>query len=190
MDAIDLLLSRVSAPLLDYPQPSAHQMEVMFKAALRAPDHACLRPWRFLTVSGDARQALGELFVSAAQKDQPDLAGAALERFRKMPLRAPLLVLAICKMAEHPKVPEIEQKMSLAAAIHGLMLGAYAQGLGAMWRTGELCYHPTVAMGLGLADNERLMGFIYLGTPSGKVKKVPELNVDDFVSSWEAPVGA
>ena len=189
MDAIELLLNRVSVPQLDYPQPTPEQMEIMFKAALRAPDHARLRPWRFLTVSGDARKALGELFVKAAREEQTDPSDATLERVRNLPLRAPVLVMAICKLIEHPKVPEIEQKMSLAAAVHGLTLAAHAQGLGAMWRTGELCYHPTVANGLGLADNERLMGFIYLGTPSANTKKAPDLDVGDFVSSWGEELG-
>lgn len=76
-------------------------------------------------------------------------------------------------------MPEIEQKMSLAAAVQSLFLAAHAQGVGAMWRTGVLCYHPSLGKGLGLADNEQLMGFIYLGTPSGVQNKRTALNVSD-----------
>ncbi|WP_299725969.1 nitroreductase [uncultured Endozoicomonas sp.] len=184
MDGIELLLNRRSSPVLESPGPTPEQLEVMFQAALRAPDHARLRPWRFLTVSGEAREALGELLAKAARFDQQDLSEDALSRFRGMPLRAPTLVLAICPVKEHPKVPEIEQKMSLAAAVQSLLLAAYAQGVGAVWRTGDLCYHPVVAEGLGLAENEALMGFIYLGTPSGSQKKLPVMEVSDFVSEW------
>ncbi len=185
MNAIELLLERVSTPMLENPGPSDQQLDIMFQAALRAPDHARLRPWRFLTVSGEAREALGELLAKVAVEDQPDLSEDALARFRGMPLRAPMLVLAICPVKEHPKVPEIEQKMSLAAAVQSLLLAAHAQGVGAIWRTGALCYHPSLARGLGLADNEQLMGFVYLGKPSGTQKNRPALNVRDFVREWK-----
>ncbi|MBO9494739.1 nitroreductase [Thalassotalea sp. G20_0] len=184
MNGIELLLERVSTPILEEPAPSDQQLDVMFRAALRAPDHGRIRPWRFLKVSGQAREALGELMAQAVLEDQPDISEDALKRFKGMPLRAPMLVLAICPVKQHPKVPEIEQKMSLAAAVHSLLLAAHAQGVGAMWRTGELCYHPRLAKGLGLADNEQLMGFIYLGKPAGAKKKVPVLDVNDFVSEW------
>ncbi|WP_257284250.1 nitroreductase [Endozoicomonas sp. SESOKO1] len=184
MDSIELLLERVSTPMLTEPAPNDQELDIMFRAALRAPDHGRVRPWRFLKVSGRAREALGELMAQAALEDQPDLSEDALARLKGMPLRAPMLVLAICAVKQHPKVPEIEQKMSLAAAVHSLLLAAHAQGVGAMWRTGELCYHPALATGLGLAGNEQLMGFIYLGKPAGAKKKVPVLDVNEFVSEW------
>ena len=185
MDAIELLLERVSSPILQEPGPDDATLDIMFQAALRAPDHARLRPWRFLTISGDARHALGELLVRVAVAGQPDLSEEAQARIRATPLRAPTLVLAICSLKEHPKVPEIEQKMSLAAAVQSLLLAAHALGVGAIWRTGELCYQPALARGLGLADNEQLLGFVYLGTPGGNEKKVPAMTTSQFVSSWE-----
>ena len=186
MEGIELLLQRSSSPVLESPGPTADQLDVMFQAALRAPDHARLRPWRFITVQGEGREALGELMAKAALANQSDLSAEAVARFRGMPLRAPTLVLPICTVKEHPKVPEIEQKLSLAAGVQSLLLAAYAQGVGAIWRTGDLCYHSVVADGLGLADNEQLMGFIYLGKPFGSAKKASPLAVTDFVSNWPA----
>ena len=184
MTAIELLLERISRPILGHPGPTDEQLETMFRAALRAPDHARLRPWRFLTVSGKGREALGELMVKASLVDQPDLAPEAIARTRGLPLRAPTLILCICHIQEHAIVPAIEQKLSLAAATGNLLLAAHALGLGAMWRTGPLCYHPALAKGLGLADNEELQAFIYVGTPSGSVKKLQPLDVEGFVREW------
>ena len=65
MQALDLLLNRVSVGRLLEPAPDAAQRELMFRAALRAPDHGQLRPWRFITVEGEARRRLGELFAGA-----------------------------------------------------------------------------------------------------------------------------
>ncbi len=185
MDIEEALIERVSSPALVDPGPTGKQLELMFKAALRAPDHGRIRPWRFLTIKGEARDRLGDLFAKAAQSDQQDLSEDALNRYRGMPLRAPVLVALICKKQQHPKVPEIEQQLSLGAAAQNILNAAYAQGIGAMWRTGAISYHSLIASGLGLEENEELLGFIYLGTPSGSKKKLPVLNISDFVSAWE-----
>lgn len=184
MQALDALLNRVSVPRLGEPAPSAAQRELLFRAALRAPDHAQLRPWRFLTVEGEARERLGELLASAVRVADPQAPVAALDKARAMPSRAPLLVLVIARLNSHFKVPQNEQVLSAACAAHGLLLAAHAQGIGAVWRTGELNYSATVAAGLGLQGNERLIGFIYLGTPLGPLRTPAPLDPDDFVSAW------
>ena len=100
MEALDALLNRVSVPRLTEPAPNAAQREGLFQAALRAPDHGQLRPWRFITVEGEGRNRLGELFAEVvAQKGDADQ--AALDKARAMPLRAPLLVLVIARTREH-----------------------------------------------------------------------------------------
>lgn len=185
MKFLEGLHQRVSSSQLTEPAPDADQLEQIFQAALRAPDHARLRPWRFLTITGEARHALGEVFASAALADQPDLSPEAIERFKGLPLRAPMLVALVCKTRTHPKVPEIEQQLSMGAAAQNILHAAYALGLGAMWRTGAVSYHPVTARGLGLEDNEQLLGFIYLGTPSASRKKLEPLLTDDFVSEWQ-----
>ena len=91
MDALDALLNRVSVPRLVEPAPDATQREMLFRAALRAPDHGQLRPWRFLTVEGQARERMGELFAEALQVADAQAAPEALNKARGMPLRAPLL---------------------------------------------------------------------------------------------------
>ena len=184
MTAIELLLRRMSRPVLAPPGPDDEQLDIMFRAALRAPDHARLRPWRFLVVRGEGREKLGELMAKVALIDKPDLAPEAIARTKGLPLRAPVLILCICHIQEHAKVPPIEQKMSLAAATQNMLLAAHAQKLGAIWRTGALCYHPAMAKGLGLSENEELLGFVYVGTPAGSLKNIQPVDVEDFVSHW------
>ncbi|GAB3474013.1 nitroreductase family protein [Azotobacter salinestris] len=184
MEALDALLNRVSVARLRDPAPSAEQREHLFAAALRAPDHAQLRPWRFLTVEGEARAHLGELFASAIAASQPEAREEVLQKARSAPLRAPLLVVVIASLKEHPRVPDVEQILSAGCAAHALLVAAHAQGLGAMWRTGDAAYDPRVAAGLGLTGNERIIGFLYLGTPEGEPRLPHRLNVADFVSAW------
>ncbi|MET1078455.1 MAG: nitroreductase family protein [Pseudomonas sp.] len=187
MEALDALLNRVSAPRLCEPAPDHGQRELLFRAALRAPDHGQLRPWRFLTVEGEARERLGELLVEAVLADNPAAPAEALSKARGMPLRAPLLVVVIARPQAHPKVPQQEQVLAAACAAHAILLAAYAQGIGAVWRTGELSYSPRVAAGLGLADGEQVIAFLYLGTPERELRVAPALDPADFVSAWSAP---
>ena len=183
MDALDALLNRVSAPRLCEPAPDAAQRELLFRAALRAPDHGQLRPWRFLTIEGAAREQLGELLAQALQADaSPE----ALSKARAMPLRAPLLVVVIARVQAHAKVPAQEQVIAAGCAAHGILLAAHAQGIGAVWRTGELAYNAQVAAGLGLAADEQVIAFLYLGTPERELRAVPQVQVGDFVRAWPA----
>ncbi|MDO9320918.1 MAG: nitroreductase, partial [Pseudomonas sp.] len=150
MEALDALLNRVSVPRLSEPAPDAAQRELLFRAALRAPDHGQLRPWRFITVEGAAREQLGELLVTALLTSQPTASAEALAKARAMPSRAPLLVLVIARLQAHAKVPMQEQLLAAGCAAHGVLLAAHAIGVGAVWRTGELAFSPEVAAGLGL----------------------------------------
>lgn len=184
MNAVDALLGRVSCGKLTEPAPSAEAREIIFSAALRAADHGNLRPWRFLLVEGEGRSKLGAIFADAASSDDPSLNEAQLQRFHKMPLRAPLVVVAIAKAVEHPKVPLIEQVVAAGAAVQNMITAAFAVGVGAYWRTGAMAYHSKVLEGLQLGEGESVVGYLYLGTPQGSLKAVPELDVKDYFESW------
>lgn len=184
MDAIELLLNRVSMPKLDEPGPTDEQLEIMYRAALRAPDHGALRPWRFMNVRGDARQQLNDIFLAAALADNPELEQSKRDKFANLCNRAPLVVIAIARIEEHPKVPAIEQQLAAGAAVQNMLLAAYAQNIGAIWRTGEMAFNRRVNTALGLAENEQIIGFLYFGKQPEKLKRVPALHPADFVEEW------
>lgn len=182
MEALDALLTRVSVPRLHDPAPDEAQRQLLFRAALRAPDHGQLRPWRFLTIEGEARGQLGELFAQAvtAAGGKPEM----LSKARAMPLRAPLLVVVIASPKPHFKVPESEQVLSAGCAAHAIVIAAHALGLGAIWRSGDLSHDPVVKSGLGVSDREQIIGFIYLGSVEGERRTPPELDPAQFVAAW------
>ena len=186
MEALNVLLNRVSAPRLLDPAPTAEQREVLFAAALRAPDHGQLRPYRFLTVEGEARNQLGEILADAVRAQGGEVTEAALDKARGMPLRAPLVVVVVACLQDHFKVPKAEQLITAGCAAHAIELAAYAQGIGAVWRTGELSYAPLVAQGLGLAENEEVVAFLYLGTPQNELRTAPKVDTAEFVKEWSA----
>jgi nitroreductase len=188
MDAIELLHNRVSSPMLQEPGPTAGQLDIIFRAALRAPDHGAIRPWRFLTVSGENRARLGELYLKAALADDPELNDAKRNKILAMPQRAPLLIVVIAANVAHPKVPVLEQEVSAGCAAQNILHAAFAQGLGAMWRTGDMAYHPVVKAGLGVAEGESIIGYLYLGTP-GKTRTAPEHELSEYVFDWKGAAG-
>jgi nitroreductase len=183
MDALTLLTTRASQPLLSEPAPDADALATMFAAAARAPDHGRLQPWRFLCVRGAGREQLGELFLRGLLQRDPAASTEKQEKARKAPLRAPLLIVTIASPKPHPKVPASEQLLAAGCAAHGLVLAAQALGYGAIWRTGDPCYDPEVTRSLGLAPHESIVGFIYVGTPAAK-RAAPSGDISGLVSDW------
>jgi len=183
-DILRFLQHRNSAPKLIEPAPSAAQMQEIFRAALRAPDHAWLRPWRFITISGERREAFGEVLERCLVQRQADADTSARNRARSAPLRAPLLIVVVAKLSEHPKVPAIEQRLSAGCAAQAILLATEACGYAGIWRTGDPAFDRQVMDSLGLVSTEEIIGFLYLGTRDGAAKPIPQLDAADFVSSW------
>jgi nitroreductase len=182
MDALELLLKRASCAKLTLPKPNQQQMENVIRAALRAPDHAGLKPWNFLIYDNQASlQALGNLFVEAKLRQNPELPTDAVEKTRNLPLRAPMVVVAVAKIQEHQKVPAIEQIVSCGCAVHAMLYALQAQGYAGYWRTGELAYNPHLKTLLGLASTDEIVGFLYVGTPVLSLEKNNSANIADFV---------
>ena len=186
MDALTAITQRVSVAQLTGPGPTQEQVELLYKAAFRAPDHAWMRPWRYLTIRGHGLVDLGKVFADAGLKKNPDLDEVKIVKLKSMPQRAPLMIVAIANIQENTKVPELEQRLAVGAGIQNMLTAAYAMGLGAIWRTGEMAYDTHVKQSLGLQDNEEILGFIYLGHVNCKLKQPPEMNVADFVQDWPA----
>ncbi|MGH8265741.1 MAG: nitroreductase family protein [Steroidobacteraceae bacterium] len=165
MQAIDALTTRRSAGALTDPAPDEGALQLIFAAAVRAPDHGRLRPWRFIVVRGAARERFGELLADHLRRTHAEVSAPTLERERGKALRAPLIIVvaAHCNPAV-AKVPPIEQTLSAGAAAHNIMLAASALGFNAMWKTGTAAYDATVKQALGLGPTDAIVGFLYLGT--------------------------
>ncbi|TFH86359.1 nitroreductase [Billgrantia azerbaijanica] len=185
MDAMTLLHERSSMGKLMGPPPGPEQLEAIYRAALRAPDHGELRPWRFIEFTGEGLERLGELYAEAEFHADPHVDDATLAAARKKPLRAPMVIAVIAKVTpDVAKVPRVEQVISAGCAAHAILLAAHALGLGAMWRSGKYAFDPTVHKGLGLGEEDEIVAFVYLGQPGGRHRPVAEHRISDFVEHW------
>ena len=181
MDPLSALRHRRSTPsrLLAPPGPDDAQLRALLECAVRVPDHGKLVPWRFIRIAGTARESLGEFLAARALERYPGAASAAVEKDRMRFRHAPLVLAVIARLSPGHKVPEQEQLLSGGALCFQLLLAADAMGFGAQWLTGWAAYDPVVAQRLGLAGNERVLGFIHLGTAS---EPVPERDRPDAMA--------
>lgn len=182
MDALDLLLNRSSQPKLTAPAPEGETLENIKQAALRAPDHVGLKPWRFIVCSGKGLNRLGDLLQECAIAE--DKGEQSIARSIQLPQRAPMVIIALTEQVEHDKVPMVEQVCSTACAVHSMQMAAQAQGFAGIWRTGSYAQSNYMKQALGIREEDEIVGFLYLGTSTLKPMPKPAINSDDYFTHW------
>jgi nitroreductase len=173
--------------MLGEPGPSDADLKVIFEAAVRAPDHGKLRPWKFFVIRGEARERLSELFVDAARRREPNATEDQISKEREKPLRAPLMIVVVAKTVIDHKVPPFEQALSAGAAAMNILNAVHALGFGAKWVTGANCYDPDFRSDFGLDPNDQLIGFIHVGTAEENSRPPQRPNPAEFVVEWSGP---
>jgi nitroreductase len=179
---LDQIRTRQSFWPIAAPAPSDKEMDEALLLALNAPDYWQLHPTRFLKISGDKLEDLGALFVRAATLREPDKDHS---HWHAKAHAAPAMVVVIARLDEnHPKVTIAEQTISVGAAGMNVLNALHLQGYSGYWTTGINASDDTVDEALGLAADEVIAGFIFVGTPREgarpKVRKVPE----GFIQQW------
>ena len=163
MDLIEALNTRATAKTYGETAPDKDTLAKVLQAAVRAPDHGRLRPWRFMLVEGDQRRKFGELLAASAKRRVPGLSDGDLQRERDKAMRAPMIIIVACRAVPGTKVPTIEQILAAGAATQNILLALHALGYAAAWKTGEAAYDTEVKKALGFAADDHLVGFVYAG---------------------------
>ena len=169
------------------PGPDPEQLAAILKIATRVPDHKKLAPWRFIAFEGDARAEVGEVFAKACvaeEKQPPSDVRLDMERARFM--RAPFVLGVISQIKPRPGAPEWEQILSAGAACFSVCLAANAMGFGTSWITEWVAYSPTVRSALQLGENERVAGFIHIGTPAETPSDRDRPDPTQLLTRWGA----
>jgi nitroreductase len=176
----DAVGRRRSYPRVTADAPTSDELLPLLATAATVPDHASLRPWRVIELRGDARTRLGDAFVEASGLD-----GADAERLAAKPLRASLLLAIVAVRKESFKVHTWEQDAAAAGIAHVLALLLDDAGWGVMWRTGGHTRSEPVRRVHHLADNEELLGWLYVGgkTEDSKPDARQSIDPSSFISS-------
>ena len=163
MDLFDAIHGRVSVGKMKQDEVSKVTIEKLLFAAVQAPNHYKVRPWRFVVLTGEAREKLGDVMAKSLKIEHPEYPPAAFEKEHSKPLRSPVLIAVGVDKPVEDKVIEVENICATAAAVENLLLAAYAEGLGAKWRTGSSATDSAVKQFLGFETDQHLIGFIYIG---------------------------
>ena len=163
---IDFLLSRrsVIANLIKGPGPTEEDLQKIVQAAMRVPDHGRLEPWRMLVLRDQAREELGHVLKEAFVKENPKATEVQVNYEQNRLTRAPVVVAVVSKVLKDHKIPEWEQILSSGAACQTMLIAAQSMGYAAQWLTEWYAYHPAVNEALNLEENERIAGFVYIGS--------------------------
>lgn len=151
--------------------PSRAELLPLIEAAGGVPDHGALRPWRIIEIRGEARARVGAAFAEAVGPEHgPKLAGK--------PMRAELLLAVVAVIKPSIKVPAWEQEATAAGVAHLLALLLDEADWGVMWRSGPHTDADPVRAAHGLAPNERLLGWLYVGGVPEGAKDGAKLAID------------
>jgi nitroreductase len=179
MDVFEAIYNRHSQGKVK-PDPVPRELiEKLLDAAVQAPNHYKVRPWRFVVLTGDGLNKLGDVMAASQQARHPEFPPEAFEKCRAVPLRAPVVIAVGVDQPSEPKVLEIENVAATAAAIQNLLLAAHGMGVGAKWRTGEWARDPMVKKFLGFEADQHIIGFIYIGYPEFIAEATPRPSFED-----------
>jgi len=174
MDVITAIHTRHSQGKVKPDSLPRGMIEELLSAAVQAPNHFKVRPWRFVVLTGQGREALGDVMARVFSAKFPDVPAEALVKERQKPLRAPVIIAAAVDKPIEPKVNEIENISAVSAACQNILLAAQSLGLAAIWRTGDAARDPVIKEFLGFEPDQHLLGFLYIGFPDFEPTSVVE----------------
>jgi len=168
------------------PGPTEPELETALKIASRVPDHGKLAPWRFLVFEGAARDRAGRLALDIKLTDAPDLDEASRQTELTRFSRSPLVVGVVSRAAPHVKIPEWEQVLSAGAACMALEVAVAALGYASTWLTEWCAYDARFRAAIGLAEHERIVGFVHVGRPKFAPEDRPRPALADIATRFPA----
>jgi len=172
MEIFEVIQNRQSIGKVKPDEVPREAIEKLLNAAVQAPNHYKVRPWRFIVITGQSRNKLGDVMAASQQDFHPDLPQEAFDKTRGLPLRSPVLIAIGADKPVNEKVLEIENVCAVSAACQNLLLAAHGLGLGAKWRTGNWARDEKVKEFLGFEADQHIVGFFYIGYP----EFMPEAN--------------
>ncbi len=183
----EAITTRRSIPLVTEQAIPTEVIEEIIEAGTHAPNHFRTEPWRFFVLTGEGRSKLGKVFGEITQAEQTDPqseeARKKIERSRNNPLRSPVVIAVGAEPSDGNRVILQEEFAAVHAAVQNMLLAAHGHGLGAIWRTGAICYHPKVTAFFNLSNEGEIVAFLYLGYPDMEPKPIERTDAKQL-TTW------
>ncbi|AKO45288.1 nitroreductase family protein [[Haemophilus] ducreyi] len=185
MKTLELLQRRRSNKKLGQIAPNAEQLQHMFKAALRAPDHGKLKPYHFVVIEKQSMSMLKACLVDAAIEFEMDEKNAL--KADKIAEQAPLMIGIVAKIDhQSEKVPAWEQMISAGCATYAMQLAANALGFDTVWISNQWVEGKMLRQAFGCQTGDKIIGLLLVGSPkdaSDDISLARETeNTEGFVS--------
>ena len=186
-DSLADLLSRRSQKMVRAPAPDATQLRQILEAAVRAPDHSSLRAWRFALVEQQDIAALTDIAIEASRRSGMHIKPEKEKNMRAWLSQVPLLIGLASKIQhDNDRVPEIEQTLSMGAAVMNIQNAVHLLGFSCYWSTGLGTYTDEVQEALGFdALDYRFVGFLAVGTPISPPEPVQRIDPMTLTHVWK-----
>jgi nitroreductase len=185
METLEAIYTRQSIGQVK-PDPVPRELiEKILSAAVQAPNHYKVRPWRFVVLTGAGREKLGEVMAQSTKAAKPEATEEDLQKDREKPLRAPVVIAVAVDKPALTKVKDIENLCAAAAAVQNMLLAAHALGLAAIWRTGPSATDPAIKQFFGWEVDQHLIGFVYLGYPQSELTPSTRPSFEDRTTWME-----
>lgn len=182
--ALAFLQTRRSRPAktLKAPAPARDELTELLTIASRSPDHGKLEPWRFIVIEHPAMARLADHVTTRGT--EMELEEDQIAKGRQQFEQGILAVAVIEVQKPSEKIPAIEQTYAAGSVCLALLNAALAAGWGANWLSGwpshDAVWRQTA---LGLAENERIAGFVHIATEGAAPPERPRPDVD-ALTSW------
>lgn len=180
------LLSRRSQKMVRAPAPDSAQLQQILQAAVRAPDHAALRAWRFALIEQPHVAALTDLAIDATRRSGMEIRPEKEKNMRNWLSQVPLLIgLAYKIQHDNDRVPEIEQTLSMGAAVMNIQNAVHMMGFSCYWSTGLGTYTDEIPEALGFDPLDyRFVGFLAVGTPISPPEPIARIDAMSLTHRW------
>ena len=172
---------------LSSPGPAPEELNRLLEVAARVPDHRRLAPWRFIVFTGNARDKFNAAATDIQRRNNPAATEQMLADTASYFSRAPVVIAVISSPVVSHKTPVWEQELSAGAVCHNLLLSANASGWAGCWLSEWIAFDPDIKQLLTLTADERVAGFIYLGTATEPPQERMRPNISEKIRYWTAP---
>jgi len=168
----DVLTSRRTIYRFSDEKVDTETLELAFDAARNAPCHKNTHPWKFYVMGKEARKEIIPEVKRLAEKKVPDGedAGVGISKAVDKILSPPVLICVTSALSPQDPFREEEDYAATVCATHNMVLSLWGNGVGSQWSTGAITRSGASYGAIGVSpDEERIIGFIKIGYPSGVV---------------------
>ena len=163
------------------PGPDIKTVTKLLQCGMSAPDHGGLKPWRFCIMQEEKIKTFAEHIKRIKKEEDKEISDEDLEKIYQKPFRAPCIIACWSETQQHENITADEQFATTAMAVENFLIAAQNEGWGAVLLSGWFASNPKIQQLFGLKENDKMLGYIYMGThvKEPRIRKRPQ--IQDFI---------